>query len=453
MLQTLFSIAGILITILFVIGTHEAAHFFTARALGVKVLRFSIGFGKRLFHWKDKQGTEYVFALIPLGGYVKMLDESEGHVPLDELPYAYNRQPFYKKFLIVLAGPSCNIVCAVLLYWLIFMIGFVSLTPIIGSILPKTIAAEAGLKANEEIVRVDGKQTLTWTSILFRLLNHYGDHDNATIVVGNNKTTETQTRVLELSNWHMNDLTPDPLISLGIVPYEPPLPLVIGMIGKNTAASSSQLKMGDLIRSVNHLPINDWDGLIAIISLHPDETVIFTIVRAGKTIELPVKIGSQRHWLLTKSGFLGIAPTIHIPKELLRKIQYGPVDALGRACQEVSNFIYFNLMLFGKLLTGKLPLQGLGGPITIFETAGTALNQGLISFLNFLAFLSVSIGVINLFPVPGLDGGHLFLQFVEFVIRRQIPSRLLDMLYRFGLLLILFVLIQALANDILRITA
>lgn len=177
MLQVLLSILGILLTIFFVIGTHEAAHFITARLLKVKVLRFSIGFGKSLARWYDKKGTEYVLALIPLGGYVKMLDEREGDVAPEEVHLAFNRQPFYKKFLIVLAGPAANIFCAFILYWLIFMIGFVNIRPIIGEVAPGSIAANGGLKMKQEIIRVDDRKTSNWTSVLFRILAHAGNQD------------------------------------------------------------------------------------------------------------------------------------------------------------------------------------------------------------------------------------------------------------------------------------
>src|SRR3990167_4060188 len=180
-MQLLIAIIGILVTILFVIGTHEFAHFIAARMLGVKVLRFSIGFGKRLFSWSDKKGTEFVFSLIPLGGYVKMLDENEGQVSSKDLPHAFNRQPFYKKFLIVLAGPFANILCAFILYWLIFMIGIVTVKPIIGQVTPKSIAAEAGLKPHQEIISIDDKPLFTWPSIIFRILFRAGNQDQLKI--------------------------------------------------------------------------------------------------------------------------------------------------------------------------------------------------------------------------------------------------------------------------------
>jgi len=361
--SSIIAILGILLTIFFVIGTHESAHFLMARLLHVKVLRFSIGFGKTLWRHYDRHGTEYVVALLPLGGYVKMLDESEDTVPPDQLPFAFNRQPFYKKFLIVLAGPCANILSAFILYWIIFSIGFTTIKPIIGSITPHSIAAEAGLAPQQEIMQVDHQPVSSWTAILFRIMLHLGDQD--TISVQTLHQNQSRIHTLHLTSWHVDDLNPDPLASLGIKPYVP----------------------------------------------------------------------SSFHW----------------PATLLSHIQYPPLPAAYHAWREIVDFTVFNFLLFGKIITGKLSLHSLGGPITIFETAGDALNSGVLAFLGFLAFLSVSIGIINLLPIPGLDGGHLFIQVIEFIIQRAIPERVVLLLFRLGFILILFVLVQALMNDILRL--
>src|SRR3990167_1904513 len=219
MVYLLISIIGIVVTIFFVIGTHEFAHFLAARLLGIKVLRFSIGFGKTLRKWHDKSGTEYVVAAFQLGGYVKMLDENEGKVPERELSRAFNRQPFYKKFLVVLAGPTMNLFCALVLYWLIFFIGFVNIKPVIGTILPNSIAAKSGLKANQEIISIDNQTTSNWTSVIFRLLAHTGDKDKIKISVSNFRDATLHSYVLDATDWQMGGLTPDPLSSLGIIPY------------------------------------------------------------------------------------------------------------------------------------------------------------------------------------------------------------------------------------------
>ena len=360
MISTIISILAILATIFFVIGTHEWAHFYTARLLGVNVLRFSIGFGKTLFRWQGKTGTEYVLALIPLGGYVKMLDEREGNVSPNERHHAYNNQPYYKKCLIVLAGPAMNLFCAAALYWIIFMIGFSTIRPIIGDVSPQSIAAQAGLTAHQEITQIDGENTRSWNGILLRLLAHLGNQDTVQI------TTPNKVYYLDLADWRMDELTPDPLTSLGITPLIPAIPL-------------------------------------------------------------------------------------KMPPNIIQHIQYSPLAAIPEAWKQVKNLTYFNVMLFEKLITGKISLQSLGGPITIYQSAGNALNMSILAFLGFLAFLSVSIGVINLLPIPGLDGGHLLIQTIEAVIRRPVSEKVLLNLYRAGFFLIIFVMVQALVNDLLRL--
>jgi regulator of sigma E protease len=450
-LHFIISLFGILITIFFVIGTHEFAHFIVARSLGVKVLRFSIGFGKTLWRWRDASGTEYVIALIPLGGYVQMLDESEGSVPQDQLDLAYNRQPFYKKFLIVIAGPLTNIACALVLYWLIFLIGFTTIKPLIGEVKPNSIAATAGLTGNQEIIKVDEISTVSWADFTLRLIAHLGNQDHATITVLNSANNQIKTHTLDLTDWHLDALTPDPLTSIGITPYTPFVPLIIGKIAKNSPATATNLRINDKIIAINQKTITRWEDVITTIFEHPDQLVTFTVERNGKKIQVPVQIGYQRNLFLQKSGYLGIGPDVKLPPKLLRHIQYGPLEAIPHAWQQSYDFTYFNFLLVAKLVTGKLSLQSLGGPITIFDTAGDALNFGLVTFLGFLAFLSISIGVINLLPIPGLDGGHLFMQTIEFIIRRPIPEKITAVLYKLGFTLVLFVLVIALVNDLLRL--
>jgi regulator of sigma E protease len=450
MFTLLISIVGILLTIFFVVGTHEAAHFAMARFVNVKVLRFSIGFGTPFYTWRDKSGTEYTLAPIPLGGYVKMLDESEGVVPQAEKHLAFNRQPYYKKFLIVLAGPAINLISAFLLYWLIFMIGFTTIKPVIGSVDPHSIAANGGLLAGQEITQIDKQETLSWTGILLRFIAHLGDKDSVSVTTINDKN-QTSTHDLNLAEWEINELKPDPLSSLGITPFQPPMPMIVGNIAENSPAAKSGIKMGDELIAINKKPIKEWEQLIKSIMLMPDQTAAFTIKRDNKVITIPVTIGYKRGWLFNKTGYLGIGPYVEWPKEMLRTIQYSPLGAISRAWEEMVDFTYFNFLLIGKLLIGKMSLHSLGGPITIFESAGQALNSGFLAFLGFLAFISISIGIINVLPIPGLDGGHLLVQTIEAVIRRPLPDIVIVNLYRAGFLLLLVVMIQAFVNDVLRL--
>lgn len=450
MLSILLSVFGILFTILFVIGTHEYAHFLVARLFKVKVLRFSIGFGKTLFSWRDKHNTEYVFALIPLGGYVKMLDEREGKVAAEALPYAFNRQSFYKKCLIVLAGPCMNILCALGLYWLIMVIGFTTIKPIIGSIAPHSIAAMSGLKPQQIITHVDGHPTLTWTSVLLRLIAHVGNHDHLQLQVISSEQ-QVSHHALDLSQWQLNALTPDPLGSLGIMPFMPTIPLTIGVVADASPASQAKLQVGDTILAINNQPLKSFGELTHYVNAHPLATIILSIKRNEKIIQVPVTLASKQSFFFKKTGYLGIAPELSSTQKWFHHIQYSPLAAIPKAYQALYDLIYFNVVVFGKLITGKLSLQSLGGPITIFEGASDAFHLGLLSFINFLAFLSVAVGVINLFPIPGLDGGHILIYCIEAIIRRPLPDHIILNIYRLGFLLILFIFIQAITNDLLRL--
>jgi regulator of sigma E protease len=451
MLSVLISILGIIVTILLVIGVHEFGHFIVARLCGIKVLRFSIGFGKPLRRWHDKSGTEYVFAAIPLGGYIKMLDETEENVAPEDLPFSYNRQPLYKRVAVIIAGPVFNIIFAALLYWTLFIVGFTTIKPIIGEIKPQSIAAMAGLKPQEEIIQINNVPTSSWYSVTLKILMYSGDRSSMQVTTQAPQTKKTVDHTLDLTHWHMDELRPDPLDSLGITPYYPEIPTTIGVIQENSPAAQANLKIGDKILAIDNKPIKNWLDLVTLVSAAPNKSIQLKILRGNNTLIVPVTIGIQRSALFHKQGYLGIAPKITLKPELLRINKYGPLEAIPRAIEETGLFLKLNFIVFSKMITGKISLRSLGGPITIFESAGTALNQGITPFLGFLAFLSISIGFINILPIPGLDGGHLLFQVIEFIIRRPISVRTQVLFYRIGLILLMLLIVQAVANDIMRL--
>jgi len=364
LLTTLIFILSILLTIFFVIGFHEFGHFIAARLLGIRVLRFSLGFGRILYSRTDRTGTEFALSAIPLGGYVKLLDEEEETVAESDKPFAFNNQPFWKKAIVIAFGPLFNLILAFILYWLIFMIGFTSIVPIVGKVTPHSIAYDAGLKPKQEIVIVDQIPVNSWMSVVMRILSHTGNQDIMQM------TTRSPNGILRehslnLSSWKMDDLKPDPFGSLGIEPFVP--------------------------------------------------------------------------------------KTDHFPQSMLHYNQYGPVSALSHAWRNTYDFTWLNLDITYKLLTGKVSLKSLGGPISIFSNAGNALREGAVAFMSFLGFISISIGIINILPIPALDGGQLFLYFIEFITRRPIPRRVLEICYRVGVLAIIFLSLRAILNDILRL--
>jgi regulator of sigma E protease len=451
LLNIFISIIAIIITIFFIIGFHEFGHFITARLLGIKVLRFSIGFGKAMRTWHDKKGTEYVLAAIPLGGYVKMLDENEDKVPLHEQHLAFNRQPLYKKLLVIIAGPLFNFILALMLYWLLFMIGFVTVIPLIGGTTPHSIAAIAGIQPEEEIISIKGHPTTNWTAVTIRLLENIGEKVQIPMTTKVRGTATSKQYVLDLTNWHLDNLKPDPLESLGIIPYEPTIPAIIGELEPQSPASQSKLRIGDNIIAINTIPMNNWLDVIKTIAAHPHETFVFKVKRQGKELSFPVTTGAKSSLFSKEQGYMGIGPDFKLPPDLLRHNQYAALPALYHASDNVYNFISLNFLMLEKMITGKISFQSLGGPITIFEGAGSSLNTGLLPFLSFIAFVSIAIGVINIIPIPGLDGGHILIYLIEFVIRRPIAQRTQEFVFRLGLIVLVVLAIQALANDIMRI--
>lgn len=453
MLKIVISIIAIILTVIIVVGFHELGHFIVARLVGVKVLRFSIGFGKAIAKFYDRRGTEYVIAPIPLGGYVKLLDEREGPVNSEDLIYAYNRQPYYKKLLVVIAGPLFNLLLAFILYWLLFIIGFYSPIPIIGSILSPSPAEQAHLQSQQEIVAIDGRQTPSWIAVILAMSKRAGD-TNGYMTISTRGLDQKQAHEysINLSQWIIDDLKPDLLKSIGIVPFAAPLSTKIGQIKQHSPAMQAGLKPGDQILKINQIYVNDWPSLLAVAALFPEQKIKLTIKRYQHIAIIDTMTGSQYDSLSNrKKGYLGLLPDTSSQQQYIRYHHYSTIPAITQAYHNTSNMIYLNFLLLGKLITGKISVQSLGGPITLFEGAGLAFHQGIIAFISFLAYISIAIGAVNILPIPGLDGGHALLQTIESLFGRPISLKAQIILYYFGMGFLIAVMTQALVNDILRI--
>jgi regulator of sigma E protease len=380
-----------------------------------------------------------------------MLDENEGYVDPALLSKAYNHQPFYKKFLIVAAGPITNLLVAFLLYWGIFTVGFTTVTPIIGQVAPNSIAASAGLTPGAEIISIDGHATHSWLQVIIRLSMRMGDQTQLSLVTQQQNSHNQINHQLILQNWQVNHLKPDPLSSLGITPYEPVILPIINKIHADTIAAQSPLKINDQVVMIDDQKISSWEDLIIAIQTHPVKKVIFTVKRDNQIKKFPVSIGVQKSFL-QQVGFLGIEPPqVPLPANFFKHNKYSFIAAIVPAFKNVVLFSQLNFMVFGKLLMGKVSLQSLGGPISIFSSAGTALNYGIMPFLSLLAFLSIAIGVLNILPIPGLDGGHVLIQVIEWVRQKPLSIVTQAWLYRSGLAILLFLVGNAIVNDVLRL--
>ena len=440
-----------LIALLLLVIVHEFGHFVVARYCGVKVLRFSFGFGKVLASWRDKRGTEFAYSLLPLGGYVKMLDESEGPVLESEKHLAFNNQPLLSRAAIVAAGPLFNFLFAFGVLWLVQVIGTQSLAPIVGSVASGSISASAGLAANQEILSVNGIKTGNWHDVLYAMMPLIGTSDSMILELKPLEESKTKIVSLDLSNWHLDSRHPDTLGSLGIKPFLPTLPLIIGDVLPDTPASLADLRPADLVRSVNGHAMTNWLDLVNFVKLRPNQRVVMNITRDGRQLDVSVLIGSQM--INAKAqGFIGArSKPLQWPPYWLRTQKESPIHAVVKASGQTMRLIGDTFSLFGRLVQAKLSWHTLSGPVGIAQAAGESARSGLTDYLSFLALLSISLGVLNLLPIPLLDGGYLFYCLIELVTRRPVPEKLKSTGAFFGFFCMIALMLVALSNDIDRL--
>lgn len=452
MLNSTLQFLVFLITILLLVTVHEWGHFLVARCLGVKVLRFSVGFGKPVWRRVSRSGVEFVIAWLPLGGYVKLLDEREGIVPDEDKHLAFNRQPLWIRSLIVLAGPGINILFAILAFWIMWLIGVPQVNPIISQIEPNSIAASSGMSANEKLVSVDGKPVETWGQSIMLLIRRVGDTNELTLgTITNTATSTPHVYSLPLINWKIDHLQPDLLKSLGIVPYTPPLEPVIGKIQEGSPASKSDLKVGDRILALNGKPFSDWQEGTKYIQKLPNQKIQMTVQRQNQVLELQVETGRKLR-KLQWVGFLGVEPpNSEWPSDMRYVKRYDLGNAFMRALSDTWSFTAFNFIIFKKLVMGEISLLTLGGPISIFQTTGIALAQGIVIFIGFVGLISIMLACVNILPIPGLDGGHLLFFLIEKITARPISVPVQVLVFRLGLVALMLLAVQASVNDVMRI--
>ena len=445
-------ILAFLIAIFLLITIHEYGHFWVARKVGIKVLRFSIGFGRPLWQWQGKDGINYVIAWLPLGGYVKLLDEREGEVPLEQLPYAFNRQTVWRRFLVVSAGPAMSWLLGLLLFWLVFIIGLQQVKPIVGDVLPHSIAAQAGLPKGAQLLAIDNHPTSTWQKVLIAMIFRLGETGVMQVTAVPTHAKQPQQYTFNLSTWKVGGLNPDPLISLGITPYLPPIIPVIYKVETNQAAAHAGLLPGDQILAIDGQAIKNWQQFMQIVQQHPNKNVHVLIQRDGQHKNIAVQIGAKKISDGKVIGFLGVqAMAPHWPEAMKFTQQYSVLTAWMPAFQEAVLFSKLNFLALGKMIVGHISLRGLGGPITIFTSASLAFKQGVVIYLSFLALLSVTLACINILPIPGLDGGHLLFLLLEVLRGRPFSVAAEVLAWRLGMIFLILLMVQATMNDLLRL--
>jgi regulator of sigma E protease len=446
------STLALIVTLGLLIAFHEFGHYWTARRLGVKVLRYSIGFGKPL--WLRRYGpdqTEYVIAAFPLGGFVKMLDEREGEVAKEELHRAFNRQPVLSRFAIVAAGPLFNFIFAILAFWLMYLIGVPGMAPIIGEVKPDSAAAVAGFHTGERIIEVNGAQTPTWSVARINMLDTALDNDEIRIQV-RDADGEVHDRILSVAGVSSEIKQKELLEHLGISPVRPVIPATLGELSPDGPAAISGLKTGDHILSVNNEPMADWMALVKIVRAHPDEELRFEFERDGVVQTLSVKT-ARKELESEVIGRIGAAPAPlgPMPEELKAREEYSFFTAAGVSLAKTWQLSALTLRMIGKMITGEVSVKNLSGPITIATYAGYTASAGLGAFLYFLAVVSISLGVLNLLPIPLLDGGHLMYYLVEMVKGNPLSDEVQLKLQHLGIAFLIMLMSLALYNDVMRL--
>lgn len=434
------------------VSFHEFGHFWVARKCGVKVLRFSVGFGKVLWsRQKTPDTTEYVLSAIPLGGYVKMVDEREGDVKPEDLPFAFNRQSLWVRTAIVAAGPLFNLALAALLFWCVLVIGENGIKPVLGKVEPATLAAQAGFVEGEEIIAVGGQATPTWTETMNVLISKAldGDEEISVTVKDGNHVESTKKLILAAED----TASPEVLYNhLGLKPWSPKLKPIIGEVLPNGAALAAGLQKHDVIISADDKPLQEWMQWVAYVKAHPDTAISLVIERGGNRLQLTVIPKSVRVGEKTEGQ---IGATVEVPDDLVKSmtVEYAlsPLAAIPVALKTTYYYSFTTLKMMGKMLIGKASVENLSGPISIAQYAGQSATLGFVHFIKFLAMVSISLGVLNLLPIPVLDGGHLLFFAVEGMKGSPVSERIQLFFQQVGVTLLVSLMVLAMVLDVQRL--
>ncbi|TXT27072.1 MAG: regulator of sigma E protease [Rhodocyclaceae bacterium] len=447
-----FYLAAFLVVLGVLIVVHELGHYLAARLCGVKVLRFSVGFGRML--WRKRLGidqTEWAISIFPLGGYVKMLDEREGAVADEEIHRTFNRQSVGKRSIIVAAGPLANFALAILLYWAVFMHGSEELLPVLGAPPIGTPAAMAAIVNGEQVRAVDGQPVATWNDLRWVLLQKAIDQESVALEVVNERD-EIAVRHLYLAAAGEQGWEGDALERLGVRFYRPDLPAVIGKVVTNGVADRVGLLPGDRVLSIAEKDVFSWYDLVAIIRDSATKSIRLEVERQGEivAVDLVPESVMERGQTVGKIG-IAVADGPKPRREVKTFISYGMVEAAGKALDETWDKSIFSLVMMGKMLTGEVSWKNLSGPVTIADYAGQSARLGLDYYLKFMALVSISLGVLNLLPIPVLDGGHLLYHVLEVVMRRPLSERAMEIGQQVGMSILFALMAFAFFNDLTRL--
>lgn len=451
-MSALFIVVAAILLLGPLIAIHEFGHYFVARKLGVKVLVYSIGFGPTILKWTSKKsGIQYQLSALPLGGYVKMLDEREENVAEADLPYAFNRQHPWKRIAIVAAGPLINLIFAILLFWVLFLPAQEQLNTRVGKVLADTPAATAQMQAGDKITAIDGTPVTTWEKLNFALVDRVGE--TGKIQVQAERAGEIKTFSLPIQNF-LNDQSQSPLDVLGFTPYRPQIPAIVSKLSEDGAAIRQGMQEGDQIVAIDGVKMNDWYDVVQVVQASPEKLLKVDVLRNNQVQQLEVMPQGKRDNMGNVSGVLGVQSDpgkIVIPEDYKQTIQYSPSEALLMAVDKTGQLSSMILNSIVKMVRGLIGLDNLSGPITIAKVAGQSAEMGWQTFISFMALMSVSLGILNLLPIPMLDGGHLVYYFIELIRGKPVSEQIQLVGLKIGMVLLGSMMLLALFNDIMRL--
>jgi regulator of sigma E protease len=447
-------VLAFLVAIGVLVAVHEYGHFWMARRMGIRVLRYSIGFGKVLWSRRGRDQVEYAVSAIPLGGYVKLLDEREGPVAPEFVHQAYNRKPVWRRILVLLAGPFANFVFAAAAYWILFVVGIPALKPVIGDVKADSVAARAGLQSGDAIVGVGGQPVSTREGAVLAVLDRLMDGTPIELQVrGDEGAGSSRSISLDVAGDRRALTEPGALLpGLGFDFWYPTVPTEIGTIVPDSPASRADLRVGDRIVAVDGERVDDFTQLVQKVQPSPGKTLTFTIARAGDEFDVPIEVEAQRDGerLVGRIGIQPV-PALTVPEDMRAIERYGVLAATGRAVEKTWNMSVLTVRMIWNVATGDVSVKNLSGPINIAEYAGFSARQGILSFLSFLAIVSVSLFVLNLLPIPILDGGQVVYQVAELVKGSPLSERAQAVGQQIGILLLLVLMSFAFYNDLSRL--
>ena len=448
-MQILFSIVMALVTLGVLVTIHEFGHYWVARRCGVRVLRFAIGFGRTLYSWQGRDGTEFALCAIPLGGYVKMLDERDGEAFVTEAnrSESFNAQPVRNKLAIVAAGPAANFLLAVMVLFGLFLRGETGLAPVIEAVAVNSVAQQSGLVVGQEVIAVDGQATSTVSGVRFALLKRLGDTGHIDLTVGHALSDVGQRYAIPIANWLGEAEAPDPAaalgLSLGFLPIRPE----VGSLSEGGAAAGAGFEVGDVIIGAAGVPMAQWTDWVEFVRARPNQRFDVLVDRAGSQVTLSVMPQNRN-----EIGTVGMGVALpEIPDSRIRRQSRGPIEALGAAVNRTYELTIFTFESMWKMVQGLISTKNLSGPIAIAQIAASTAESGFATWLSFLALLSISLGAINLLPIPVLDGGHIVFHVVEGLMGRPVPEQIQIMSFQVGLAAVFTLMMFAIYNDVARL--